>query len=239
MSGWQEVEIDEVRPRTPRVASVFLRLRPAGQRAGQHLEVRLTAPDGYQAQRSYSIASAPDAPRVELMVERLEDGEVSPWFHEVADAGDTIEVRGPIGGHFAWAPPDGGPLLLVGGGSGVVPLLAMLRARQAARSGVPALLLYSARNHEELICADEIEAMAAADPALRWIAVTTRAPRRRAGDRDRRLDAAMLGELLAEWGESPRLVFVCGATPFVEAVADGLRQAGIATDAIRTERYGA
>jgi len=120
----------------------------------------------------------------------------------------------------------------------VVPLLAMLRARREAGAAVPALLLYSARNHEELICADEIEAMAAADAALRVVLVTTRAPARRAQDRDRRIDAGMLRELLGGWGELPQRVFVCGATPFVETIADGLRAAGVPAGAIRTERYG-
>jgi ferredoxin-NADP reductase len=235
---WHEVVIDEVRPRTPRVASVFLRLQLAAPHAGQHLDLRLTAPDGYQAQRSYSIASAPGAARVELMVERLDDGEVSPWFHEAARAGDALEARGPIGGHFVWQPADGGPLLLVGGGSGVVPLLAMLRLRHQAGRGVPTLLLYSARRHEELICADELAAMAGDDPSLRLVFITTREPRRRPGDLDRRLDDALLREALAGWGHAPAASFVCGATPFVEAIASGLRAAGIDASTIRTERYG-
>lgn len=235
---WSEVVIDEVRPRTPRVASVFLRLQLAAQHAGQHLDLRLTAPDGYQAQRSYSIASAPGAARVELMVERLDDGEVSPWFHEAAQAGDALEARGPIGGHFVWQPADGGPLLLVGGGSGVVPLLAMLRLRHQAGRGLPTLLLYSARRHEELICADELAAMAGADPSLRLVFITTREPRRRPGDLDRRLDDVLLREALAGWGHPPAATFVCGATPFVEAIASGLRAAGIDASTIRTERYG-
>ena len=235
---WSEVVIDEVRPRTPRVASVFLRLQLAAQQAGQHLDLRLTAPDGYQAQRSYSIASAPGAARVELMVERLDDGEVSPWFHEAAQAGDALEARGPIGGHFVWQPADGGPLLLVGGGSGVVPLLAMLRLRHQAGRGLPTLLLYSARRHEELICADELAAMAGADPSLRLVFITTREPRRRPGDLDRRLDDVLLREALAGWGHAPAATFVCGATPFVEAIASGLRAAGVDASTIRTERYG-
>lgn len=230
--------IDEVRASTPRVVSVFLRLQLEQQRAGQHLDVRLTAPDGYQAQRSYSIASAPGAARVELMVERLDDGEVSPWFHEAAQAGDALEARGPIGGHFVWQPADGGPLLLVGGGSGVVPLLAMLRLRHAAGRGVPTLLLYSARQHEELICVDELAAMAGADPSLRLVFITTREPRRRPGDLDRRLDDALLREALTGWGLAPAASFICGATPFVEAIASGLRAAGIDASTIRTERYG-
>lgn len=235
---WQEVAIDAIVRRTSRVASVFLRLQLPASRAGQHLDLRLSAPDGYQAQRSYSIASAPGAARVELLVERLDDGEVSPWFHDVAEAGDTLEARGPIGGHFVWQPADGGPLLLVGGGSGVVPLLAMLRLRHTAGRGVPTLLLYSARRHEELIAADELRAMASADPSLRLVFITTREPARRPGDLDRRLDDALLRQALADWGHAPAATFVCGATPFVEAVAAGLRAAGIDAATIRTERYG-
>jgi len=235
---WQEVAIDAIVRRTPRVASVFLRLQLPASQAGQHLDLRLSAPDGYQAQRSYSIASAPGAARVELLVERLDDGEVSPWFHDVAEAGDTLEARGPIGGHFVWQPADGGPLLLVGGGSGVVPLLAMLRLRHTAGRGVPTLLLYSARRHEELIAADELRAMASADPSLRLVFITTREPARRPGDLDRRLDDALLRQALADWGHAPAATFVCGATPFVEAVAAGLRAAGIDAATIRTERYG-
>jgi ferredoxin-NADP reductase len=235
---WQEVAIDEIVRCTPRVVSVFLRLRLPASLAGQHLDLRLSAPDGYQAQRSYSIASAPGAARVELMVELLDDGEVSPWFHDVAEAGDTLEARGPIGGHFVWQPADGGPLLLVGGGSGVVPLLAMLRLRHAAGRGVPTLLLYSARRHDELICADELAAMAQADPSLRLVFVTTREPRRRPDDLDRRLDDVLLRQTLVDWGHAPAASFVCGATPFVEAIASGLRAAGIDAATIRTERYG-
>ena len=236
--AWQAVAIDEIVRRTPRVVSVFLRLQPPASLAGQHLDLRLSAPDGYQAQRSYSIASAPGAARVELLVERLDDGEVSPWFHDVAQAGDTLEARGPIGGHFVWQPADGGPLLLVGGGSGVVPLLAMLRLRHAAGRGMPTLLLYSARRHEELICAEELAAMAQADPSLRLVFVTTREPGRRPGDLDRRLDDTLLRQALADWGHAPTAAFVCGATPFVETVASGLRAAGLDAGTIRTERYG-
>jgi ferredoxin-NADP reductase len=235
---WQEVAVDEIVRRTPRVVSVFLRLRLPESQAGQHLDLRLSAPDGYQAQRSYSIASAPGAGRVELLIERLDDGEVSPWFHEAAEAGDTLEARGPIGGHFVWQQADGGPLLLVGGGSGVVPLLAMLRLRHAVGRGVPTLLLYSARRHQELICADELETMANADPSLRLVFITTREPARRPGDFDHRLDDALLRQALADWGQAPAASFVCGATPFVEAVATGLRAAGVDASTIRTERYG-
>ena len=194
--------------------------------------------DGQLVRRSYSIASAPEDEFIELTVERLDDGEVSPWFHDAAEPGDTLEARGPIGGHFVWQPADGGPLLLVGGGSGVVPLLAMLRLRHAAGHGVPTLLLYSARRHDELICADELAAMAQADPSLRLVFVTTREPGRRPGDLDRRLDDALLRQALADWGHAPAMAFVCGATPFVEAIASGLRAADVDASTIRTERYG-
>jgi ferredoxin-NADP reductase len=140
-SRWQEAVIERIVPRTPRVISVFLRVRLDAYVAGQHVDVRLTAPDGYQAQRSYSIASAPGAKDIELAIERLEDGEVSPFFHEVARPGDTIEVRGPIGGHFIWRAEDGGPILLIGGGSGVVPLMAIVREWSATEPKTPVLLV--------------------------------------------------------------------------------------------------
>src|SRR6202011_2479269 len=153
-SRWQEAVIDRIAPRTRRVVSVFLRLRLDPHLAGQHVDVRLTAPDGYQAERSYSIASAPGAGSIELAIERLEGGEVSPSFDEVAMRGAPIEIRGPIGGHFVWRSTDGGPLLLIGGGSGVVPLMAMIRYRAAAASEAEALLVYSSRTWEELIFRD-------------------------------------------------------------------------------------
>ncbi len=133
-TAWQQAVIERIVAQTPRVVSVFLRTTIGRYEAGQHVDVRLSAPDGYQAQRSYSIASAPGAPSVELAIERLEEGEVSPYFHEIAQPGDAFEIRGPIGGHFVWRAEDGGPVLLVGGGSGVVPLMAMARHRGCATS---------------------------------------------------------------------------------------------------------
>src|SRR5271166_3293922 len=140
---WQEAVIDRLVRRTSRVLSVFLQVELGASVAGQHLDVRLTAPDGYQAQRSYSIASAPGSDEIELAIERLDDGEVSPYFHEVAQPGDTIEVRGPIGGHFVWRTADGGPTLLVAGGSGIVPLMAIIRDCLATGPETPMLLAYS------------------------------------------------------------------------------------------------
>ena len=223
---------------TPRIVSVFLRAPLPPGLAGQHLVVRLTAPDGYAAQRSYSIASAPGAMPMELVVEKLEDGEVSPFFHEVVAAGDHIEVRGPLGGHFVWRPADGGPLLLVGGGSGVAPLMAMVRDWYASGAKVPLLLVVSARTWDELAFRDELVALQARAPLLRFVAVTTRDAAHRPGDLVQRLDSAALQRLLTEWGHAPAHVFVCGANRFVEAITTGLLDAAVPPDRIRTERYG-
>ncbi len=173
--AWQEATVTAVRLLTPRVKSFLLHVPGwRGFRAGQHVDVRLTATDGYQAERSYSIGSAPGGSEIELIIERLDDGEVSPFFHEVAVPGDTIELRGPIGGHFTWERKDGGPLLLVGGGSGVVPLLSMLRHRANVAPEVPAVLIYSARTREELIDADELLRRADDDPGFSLMITLTR-----------------------------------------------------------------
>jgi ferredoxin-NADP reductase len=235
---WQQADIERITPQTARVISVFLRTRLERTSAGQHVDVRLTAPDGYQAQRSYSIASAPGAELVELAIERLDDGEVSPYFHEVARPGDSIELRGPIGGHFIWRPADDGPLALIGGGSGVVPLMAMARAWSAAGPQTPLLLVYSARTWEELVFRDELLAIQARAPQFLFIATTTRGPRHRPEDLDRRLDRSRLREVLTRWGHSPRHVYVCGSNAFVEAVTDSLVLEGVPPAIIRTERFG-
>ena len=215
--------------------------------------MRLTAPDGYAAQRSYSIASVPGADTVELIIEKLDDGEVSPFFHDIAEAGESIEVRGPLGGHFVWGPADGGPLLLIAGGSGIAPLMAMVRAWAAdltagmAQAGATAelqpmsmhvLLVCSARTPADLPFRAELLALEAARPEFTFIAVTTREPPPRPTDLGRRLDAAAIASVLGRWGHAPRHVFVCGANRFVEAVANGLIDAGIPAAHIKTERYG-
>jgi ferredoxin-NADP reductase len=235
---WQEAVIERIMPQTPRVISVFLRTRLEPHVAGQHVDVRLTAPDGYQAQRSYSIASAAGTDGIELAVERLEDGEVSSFFHEVARPGDTIEVRGPIGGHFVWRLEDGGPIVLIAGGSGIVPLMAIVRSWSAAQSKTPVLLVYSARTWEELIFRDELLSAQAHQSALAFIATTTRGPRHRPEDFDRRLDRALLREVLAHWARSPRHVYVCGSNVFVEAVTSSLVLETVPPGLIRTERFG-
>jgi ferredoxin-NADP reductase len=237
-SRWQEAVIERVVHQTPRVASVFLRAPLAPHLAGQHVDVRLTAPDGYQAERSYSIASAPGSEIIELAIERLEDGEVSPFFTDVARAGDTIELRGPIGGHFVWRSADGGPLLLVGGGSGIAPLMSIVRHRAAAAPEVPTLLVYSARGWEELIFRDELLAAQASQPNLSMVITTTREPRHRANDYERRLDRAAVRETLDRWGHAPRHAYVCGSNAFVGAVSSHLVTEGVPAGEIRTERYG-
>jgi ferredoxin-NADP reductase len=204
-----------------------------GHRAGQHLDVRLTAEDGYQAQRSYSIASAPELGSLELTVERIDDGEVSPYLAGELRAGDQIEVRGPVGGHFTWSVADGGPLLLIGGGSGLVPLMSMLRHRAARGSDVEARLLVSARSWEELLFREELRALGDLNAHF---TLTRATPPGWAGF-DRRVDAAMLRAVGPDPDAGPR-IFVCGATGFVETVADLLVELGHPPRSIHAERFG-
>jgi len=236
---WRVAEVVGVVTETPRTKSLVLEVPGwEGHRAGQHVDVRLTAPDGYQAQRSYSIASAPEDGRLVLTVDRLEDGEVSPYLTEVLMAGDRLELRGPIGGWFVWEAGDGGPLLLVGGGSGVAPLMAMIRHRAAAGSGVPTRLLLSSRSYEEIIYRKELEELAAGDDGLEVIHTLTRsAPERWSGHR-RRIDAQMLEEVGWAPEEGP-LIFVCGPTPLVEAAGSALLDLGHDPARVKTERFGA
>jgi ferredoxin-NADP reductase len=237
---WQDARIERIERRTATVKSFFLRpARWLPFRAGQHLDIRLTAADGYRAQRSYSVASAPGLRGLyEIVVERLGGGEVSPFLHDVAAVGDTAEIRGPFGGHFAWGPEDGGPLLLVGGGSGVAPLMSILRHRAEVAGAVPLLLLYAARRWDDVIYRDELIAREAADPGMTLILNLSRDTARRPGDFGRRIDAAIVGALRERLGAAPALTFVCGSGPFVEAAAGHLVDAGFDADAIRTERFG-
>jgi ferredoxin-NADP reductase len=203
------------------------------------VDVRLTAEDGYQAQRSYSIASAPEDESLVLTVDRLDDGEVSPYLTDVLMAGDKLEFRGPIGGYFTWEAKDGGPLLLVGGGSGVAPLMAMIRHRAvAAGSGVPVRLLYSSRTYEEIIYREELENLAARDGSLEVIHTLTRSRPEGWSGYHRRIDAEMLREVAWSPDERP-LAFVCGPTSFVEGVADALVSLGHDPARVKTERFGA
>ena len=236
--SWRLAEVLEVVPETPRTNSLFLEVSGwEGHKAGQHVDVRLTAEDGYQAQRSYSIASAPEDERLMLTVDRLDDGEVSPYLTDVLMAGDKLEFRGPIGGYFTWEAADGGPLLLVGGGSGVVPLMAMIRHRATAGSDVPTRLLYSSRSFEEIIYREELENLAARDGSLEVFHTLTRSRPEGWTGYDRRIDAEMLREVAWSPDESP-LAFVCGPTSFVEGVADALVSLGHDPARVKTERFG-
>jgi ferredoxin-NADP reductase len=208
-----------------------------GHRAGQHVDVRLTAPDGYQAQRSYSIASAPEQERIELVVDRLEDGEVSPYLTGELREGDKLELRGPIGGWFTWEAKEGGPLLLVGGGSGVAPLMAMIRHRAASGSDAPCRLLYSSRSFEEIIYREELETLAGSDGSLEIFHALTRSRPPGWTGYARRIDAEMLREVSWPANENP-LAFVCGPTSFVEGVADALVGLGHDPARVKTERFG-
>jgi ferredoxin-NADP reductase len=236
---WQIATVNGIRRETPSVKAFTLSLpdwRP--HRAGQHYDVRLTAPDGYQAQRSYSIASGPaQRGEIELGIERIEDGEVSPYFHDVLMAGDLVEVRGPIGGYFVWEPVLGGPLLLIGGGSGVVPLMAMLRARAAAGDETPTVLLVSSRTADDIVYRAELERLDAADERLAVLHTLTRAQPPGWSGYDRRIDDPMLADAIARLPGEP-LAYICGPTLLVEAVAAGLTNLGLAAPRIKTERFG-
>ena len=222
---------------TPRVRSILLAVPGwPGHLAGQHVDVRLTAEDGYQAQRSYSISSAPDdGERVELTVERIDDGEVSPYLVDELRPGDRLELRGPIGGYFVWRPDATDPLLLVAGGSGICPLMAMLRHRAARSSEVPARVLYSARSIEDVIYRAELDRLARAQGLRVDLTLTRRRPAGWTGFA-RRADREMLAEVAWPPEREP-LAFVCGPTPFVEAVAGSLVTLGHPADRVRTERF--
>jgi len=228
--------VADVRPETDRVRTLALDVAGwPGHRAGQHVDVRLTADDGYQAQRSYSIASAADGARVELTVERIDDGEVSPYLTEEARAGDRFELRGPVGGYFVWDPNPAGAVLLVGGGSGVVPLMAMVRQRVANGDAVRTCLLYSARSWEDVIYRDELERHGQGGDGFEIVYTLTREQPPDWNGYGRRVDRELLADVAPE---ELALTFVCGPTPFVEAVAEALVGLGHEPSRIKTERFG-
>jgi ferredoxin-NADP reductase len=236
---WQLATVTAVRDETPTVRTFTLGLPGwAGHRAGQHLDLRLTAEDGYSVERSYSIGSEPErAGEVHITVERIPGGEVSPFLHETVIPGDRLEVRGPIGGYFVWEAALGGPLLLVAGGSGVVPLMAMVRHRARAGMSVPARLLFSSRGPEEIIYRDELDRRAAAGDGFDVLHTLTRQQPPGWSGYARRIDEQMLGEVVAPLGSATR-AYACGPTALVETVANGLVRLGLPPDRIRTERFG-
>jgi ferredoxin-NADP reductase len=235
---WREAEVLAVVPETPRTRTLLVRVPGwPGHIAGQHVDLRLTAEDGYQAQRSYSIASAPEQPILALTVERIEDGEVSPYLTDEARSGDRLELRGPIGGYFTWAATLPGPVQLLAGGSGVAPLMAMLRHRARSPIRPAARLLYSSRTCDDIIYREELERLTADDHQLKVVHTLTREwPPDWSGPRGR-VDLEMLRAFAFDPEQGPR-IYVCGPTRFVEAVADALVRQGHPSDRIKTERFG-
>jgi ferredoxin-NADP reductase len=235
--NWRLATVVELIGETDRTTSIVLTVPDwPGHRAGQHVDVRLTAEDGYQAQRSYSIASAPEDDVLVLTVERLDDGEVSSYLVGELRQGDELELRGPIGGYFVWEEALGGPLLLVGGGSGIVPLRAMIRHRFARRSAVPVRLLYSARSLDEVIYREELLAADGRGGVDVRFTLTREQPDGWNGY-DRRIDGDLIAEVAWTPAERP-IAYVCGPTAFVEVAADALVSLGHQAGRIRTERFG-
>ena len=236
---WQIGTVKDIQQETPRAKSFTIELPEwMAHRAGMHYDVRLTAPDGYQAERSYSVASEPELKGViELTVELIKDGEVSPYLHEVIRSGDHLEVRGPIGGYFVWDVGFGGPLLLVGGGSGVVPLMAMIRHRVATGDTTPTRLLYSTRAPDDVFYATELQELNARGEGFELINTYTRESPKGWTGYARRIDRAMLGEVVKPFGTDVH-AYLCGPTLLVEAVANNLLDLGVPAERIRAERFG-
>lgn len=237
---WQIATVNNIKPETASVKSFTLNLPTwTRHRAGQHYDIRLTAEDGYQTQRSYSIASEPEREgEIDITVERINEGEVSTYLHDVLIPGDLVEVRGPIGGYFAWqAGLLPAPLLLIAGGSGVVPLMSMLRHRAALSANNATALLYSSRSFEDIIYYDELEKLRSANNGLQIFHTLTRSQPPDWKGYARRIDEAMLREVAGPLGEAVQ-VFICGPTLMVEAAANALVRLGIDPDQIRTERFG-
>jgi len=234
--SWRLAEVVDAVTETPRVKTIAFDVPGwPGHRAGQHVDVRLTAEDGYQTERSYSIGSAPDGTRVELTVVRIEDGEVSPYLTDELRPRDQIELRGPVGGYFVWEPAQGGPLLLVAGGSGVVPLMAMIRLRAISGSEADTRLLFSSQTWEDIIYCEELDRLNGDGVAV--VHTLTKSQPPGWTGYARRVDAEMLTEVGPSPGERPH-VYVCGPTPFVEAVAEALVRLGHEPHRVKTERFG-
>ncbi len=236
---WQIATVKNIKSETPKVKSFTLTLPNwVPHRAGQHYDIRLTAPDGYQAQRSYSVASEPERTgEIDLTVEKIEDGEVSLYLHDVLMRGDRIEVRGPIGGYFVWEAKMSGPLLLIAGGSGVVPLMAMLRHRAAAGAHLPTRLLFSSRTPDDAIYFDELDRLRARRDGLEVFHTFTRVQPPGWKGYARRIDKEMLKDVVKPLGKSAR-IFICGPTPLVESAANALVEIGIDASQVKTERFG-
>ena len=232
--------VTKVRVASDRVKLFTLELPSGGNfKAGQHYDVRLTAPDGYQAQRSYSLASSPgDTNLIEIAIELIDDGEVSSYFHDSVEPGEMIEVRGPIGGHFTWEPSHTKSSIFVAGGSGIAPIISMLRHRFTVKNNAPALLLFSVRTEDDILYREELERMSDNDPSLHVVTTITRGTSKDWIGNTRRIDQGMIDSALVNTGVKPESAYVCGGSGFVESIADILLDTGLDFNQIHIERFG-
>ncbi len=223
-----------------RVKLFTLELPSGGNfKAGQHYDVRLTAPDGYQAQRSYSLASSPgNTNLIEIAIELIDDGEVSSYFHDSVEPGEMIEVRGPIGGHFTWEPSHTKSSIFIAGGSGIAPIISMLRHRFTVKNNAPALLLFSVRTEDDILYREELERMSDNDPSLHVVTTVTRGTSKDWIGNTRRIDQGMIDFALVNTGVKPESAYVCGGSGFVESIADILLDTGLDFKQIHIERFG-
>ena len=223
-----------------RVKLFTLELPSGGNfKAGQHYDVRLTAPDGYQAQRSYSLASSPgDTNLIEIAIELIDDGEVSSYFHDSVEPGEMIEVRGPIGGHFTWEPSHTKSSIFIAGGSGIAPIISMLRHRFTVKNNAPALLLFSVRTEDDILYREALEKMSDNDPSLHVVTTVTRGTSKDWIGNTRRIDQGMIDFALVNTGVKPESAYVCGGSGFVESIADILLDTGLDFKQIHIERFG-
>ncbi len=232
--------VTKVRVASDRVKLFTLEVPTGGNfKAGQHYDVRLTAPDGYQAQRSYSLASSPgDTNLIEIAIELIDDGEVSSYFHDSVEPGEMIEVRGPIGGHFTWEPSHTKSSIFVAGGSGIAPIISMLRHRFTVKNNAPALLLFSVRTEDDILYREELERMSDNDPSLHVVTTVTRGTSKDWIGNTRRIDQGMIDSALVNTGVKPESAYVCGGSGFVESIADILLDTGLDFKQIHIERFG-
>ena len=232
--------VTKVRVASDRVKLFTLEVPTGGNfKAGQHYDVRLTAPDGYQAQRSYSLASSPgDTNLIEIAIELIDDGEVSSYFHDSVEPGEMIEVRGPIGGHFTWEPSHTKSSIFVAGGSGIAPIISMLRHRFTVKNNAPALLLFSVRTEDDILYREELERMSDNDPSLHVVTTVTRGTSKDWIGNTRRIDQGMIDSALVNTGVKPESAYVCGGSGFVESIANILLDTGLDFKQIHIERFG-
>jgi ferredoxin-NADP reductase len=237
---WQRARVVTIECATSRIKSFYLAPQnPFQFYPGQHVDVKLTAEDGYTALRSYSIASSPiETSRIELSIERLDDGEVSPFFHDIVVVGDDVEIRGPLVGHFVLRPEDAGPVVLIGGGSGVVPLMSMVRFQRGREMPIPMTLVVSARTWDDILYRDELLGLESSIPTFHVIFALSRDYPRRLTDYGRRIDGTIVADSLRRLPRPPMRIYICGSNPFVNTAADNAIGLGILPQLIRTERYG-